>query len=258
MKVLERQLLRLQLPDPQYVRQIRLKSFEFGRYRSTPGHARIPSLVPKPSGDLLDKPVDFPLVRMNILPGDVRDELLISIFLSVEDERFLTRTFRTEIARAKEKAQFKGHVEARQTRRRVQFSVGNIVDAISAFANNTAYFLDPRLAAIVVFSSATRRIAGSHDSEDDGLEKLFIVRRKRTIDKNVLILHPARLAARTVAMASRISFAEKCVASPFGFKMRTPSFVTPRTLGVFVSALAASLRVSLGPRVFLEPFAMGR
>src|SRR5271166_2081005 len=81
-------------------------------------------------------------------------------------------------------------------------------------------------------SRATRRVAGADDREDESLEVDLVIGRKRTVDENVPALHRDERMARALAIAACSSFAEKWVALPFGFRMRTPSSVIPSTLSL--------------------------
>jgi hypothetical protein len=136
---------------------------------------------------------------MDVLPGNVGDEFLITIALPDEDDAaFLPVPAGSETFGAEEKTKFKWHIEARQTRFRVEFGLGNVVDGKTALSNDSADLVDPVFCAVIGLERAPRQFS---------------------------------LAAKTAATALATSREETCVAGP-DLQMITPSAVMPASPGL--------------------------
>jgi hypothetical protein len=161
-----------------------------------------------------------------------------------------------ESFRPEKEPEFERHIEARQTRVRVRLGLGNVVDGIGAPTDDSADLLKPDFPAIIGFAGATRREAGAHDSKDDSLEMVLIVSGERTVYENVSPAHPEERAARTLEIAASSSETVKCVARPFGLRMRTPSNVVPKTFDAFRLATLDPFRLTAFDALRLATFAV--
>jgi hypothetical protein len=106
------------------------------------------------------------------------------------------------------------------------------VDAVRALANNSADLLETNFSSVIGFSRATRCEAGAHDGKYYGFEMGSIVVGEGTVYENVPSAHPDVRADRTLEIAASSCGTVKCVARPFGLRMRTPSEVVPSTFDV--------------------------
>ncbi len=181
---------------------------------------------------------------MDVLPANVRNELLVAELLAIEDQKLLARLYTsTKFFRPEKQTQLKRHIESGKSRIRVWLGLRNIVNAVTTLTNNSNYFINSNLTAVVILARASGIKPRALDRKDYCLEVSVVVSRKRTIDKDVVVVQ--RLPRRALATALRTSFALKCVAEPLGFRIGTPSFVvpsTPSTLRYLFSELAPSRR----------------
>jgi hypothetical protein len=118
------------------------------------------------------------------------------------------------------------------------------MNAIGAFPNYPANLLKPDFPAVIGFTRAARRKPRANDREDDRLKISLIVVGKGTVYENVPSAHSDARAARTLEIAASSCGTEKCVARPFGLRMRTPSEVVPNTFEVLRLATLEVLRLT--------------
>jgi hypothetical protein len=89
-------------------------------------------------------------VRTNILTSDVGQELLVPVWLGIEDDSCLSLMWpRTKQLSAKDDSEFKGHIETGESVGVVKFRTRNIVDRESAVADDARDLLDANLASVV-------------------------------------------------------------------------------------------------------------
>jgi hypothetical protein len=71
------------------------------------------------------------------------------------------------------------------------------VDAIRAFENDFADFIESDLSAVIILPGTTRFESGTNDREHDRLEIDLIVRRKGAVDEDVpTVISPTASLAR--------------------------------------------------------------
>ena len=93
----------------------------------------------------------------NIVTRNVRDELLVSVALPIEDQAVLLLVHTcSKVLCPKEDAQFEGHVEPRQAGIGIGLRAGYIVNAISAAFDQAQDFADPHLTRIIDLQRAAR------------------------------------------------------------------------------------------------------
>ena len=128
---------------------------------------------------------DFLRVRVNILAGDIRHELLIAKALPVEYQALLLALQPRPVAfRPKKDAQLKRHVESRQLACRVQFRSTDIVDAVRALLDELHDFIDTRAAAVIDLSSTASHKSTSDYGEYQGIEELLVFAIEWTVYEN--------------------------------------------------------------------------
>jgi hypothetical protein len=95
----------------------------------------------------------------------------------IDDQGFLLRlSSSAEFAGSQEKAEFQWHIESGQARFHIRLGSRDVVNAIAAFGDDPADFVDAHFPTVVIFSSASRREPRSDDREDERFEKMMIVR----------------------------------------------------------------------------------
>jgi hypothetical protein len=94
---------------------------------------------------------------------------------------------RSETSRAQKQAQFKRHVEARQRRDSVRLGARDIMHAVAAFVDDSAYLLEPIDRRIVGFKSTPRSETTSNEGEYRRVEKQPVAIVERAIDENVAL-----------------------------------------------------------------------
>jgi hypothetical protein len=101
------------------------------------GHGRAPGGIPQPVAHPLNRLPRIAAMSLDILPGDVRQELLVAVLLAVQDKARLGSLLRATVPLAtEEQAEFEGHVEPGQSGRR-RFGPGDVVDAVAALGDDS-------------------------------------------------------------------------------------------------------------------------
>ena len=118
----------------------------------------------------------------DVLTAYVRDELLITELLDVQDQAvFLAVVISAVSLGTEEQAEFERHVKARQAVGRIELRAGEVMYPIPAFANQARDLVDPHLAAVVEFESATRLESAVDNCEDDRPEQVAVPRMMKTL-----------------------------------------------------------------------------
>ena len=106
----------------------------FDRYRS--GHARTSRNATKPVAHFVNGFVGNTLMALDVLTRNIRDELLITVPLGIENEKLLA--FQPPCAKCscrQVQAELERHVESRKPRDRPKFNSRQVVNSVHALAN---------------------------------------------------------------------------------------------------------------------------
>ena len=119
------------------------------------------------------------------------------------------------------------------------------MNAIVALFDDLADFVKPVFAAVIGFQGTTRSKSRADYCKNHGMKEGLEIFGKRTVDKNVLIIHLLLakvnfdeslwtfavwpLVDRNEAIASSSCLSVKCVARPRDLRITTPSWATPAT-----------------------------
>jgi hypothetical protein len=126
-------------------------------------------------------------VSLNILAGDVGNELSVAVIFRVEDKQvFPPQMTPTESPAAKIDPQFQWHVEPRQQARLIGFHARKIVDAQPALRNQPHDLVYADFRAIARFQSATRSKAGIVNYKHRSLEKRDVLLVERAINEDIV------------------------------------------------------------------------
>ena len=122
----------------------------------------------------------------DILTGDVRYELSVTVRITIEDEGTLPALVGWPVSLAAEKqSEFQRHVKAGQTSDGVQGHCRQIIYSKPALVNYPLDLGEPKLRCILILKSAASNEAEVIDPENNGVENWPIDRVKWAIDKNV-------------------------------------------------------------------------
>jgi len=96
-------------------------------------------------------------MRVDIHTRKIGDELLIPVWLSVEDQQpLLLLGCRSEPLGPEKNTEFQRHVESWKLGGGIQLRPRNVMNAITALSNQTIKLLDPRLTTIIHFPGGSR------------------------------------------------------------------------------------------------------
>lgn len=124
---------------------------------------------------------------VDIDPGDVRDELLIAVFLDIKDQQALVMlSFIAVPLGPEEQPQLERHVEPRQAIVAIELGPTNVVYAVPAFLDQIVELVDASLAAIVQLARRSGPEAARKDRENQRLEDWFVIRVEGTVYENVV------------------------------------------------------------------------
>jgi len=128
-------------------------------------------------------------MRMNVLPGYIRNEISVTITLSVQNQAaFLLLVAWAKALASKKKSQFKWHIEAWKSGIRVQFHGGKIVDPEFAVLNHPLDLRKAELSRVVVFQSTACNKTEITYSEDDRFKNWPVAWIEWAIDENMVTL----------------------------------------------------------------------
>lgn len=117
----------------------------------------------------------------------IRYEALIAKLLNIEDERhFFFLRLITKFFGSQKDSQFEWHVETREIVLPVGFGARDVMNAVSALANQSVEPVQPKLAAIIELLTGSRTKTAGKDCKNQCLEKLSIFGVKWTVNKNVV------------------------------------------------------------------------
>ena len=92
----------------------------------------------------------------------------------------------SEALAAQEETQFKGHVEARKIRCRVQLHRREVIDAEFTFLDEALNFGKAEICAVIFLKGAPGHKAQEVGSENDRTENVLVSRIERAIDEYVI------------------------------------------------------------------------
>jgi hypothetical protein len=146
----------------------------------------------QPLADLADGSPGVAAVRVDVLAGDVRDEPLETVALSIEHEARLPKMWLpSEAFAAQEQSKLERHVETRKARSR-QLGPGEIVDTEATSLDQVEDLVQPVLGGVVVLERApgeeTRVMDREHHGMEDGRELLI----HRAVEEDVVLV-PGKL-----------------------------------------------------------------
>lgn len=125
----------------------------------------------------------------NVLPGNIRNEISVTVRLSVQNQAvFFLLVIWAKALASKKKPQFKRHIEAGKTGGCVQFYRGKIIDPEFAFLNHPLDLRKAELGRIIVFQSTASDKTEIAYREDNCIEDRPITWVERAIDEDMVTL----------------------------------------------------------------------
>jgi len=160
-------------------------------------------------------------VRANVLPGDIRDELLVSVRLTVENKStFPPLNPDPEPFRGQEYSELQRHVEARQPVLAVELGAGQVMDGKPTLFDDREDRVDTNLAAIIYFKGAANAKATMDHGEHNRPEQRPVGIIERTIDENAGLV----IAEATISLCVPHSFRGSPAELPPRRSMSDPSW----------------------------------
>jgi len=88
---------------------------------------------------------------------------------------------------AEEHAKFKRHVKTRQGRFSIGFCPRDVMNAVTAFFDDLADFLEAIVRVVICFKRATRHKSGANDRKNNGVEEKLIAIVEGTVDEHIAV-----------------------------------------------------------------------
>jgi hypothetical protein len=124
-------------------------------------------------------------VSTNVLPGDIRQNLLVAILLLVQDQASFGRQLVGTIKAASQiEAELKWHVESWEWRGARDFNARNVMNGVLRALNQAPDLVESEISGIDLLESGTRKKPAIHYAKHDRLEHRGIPVVERTIDEN--------------------------------------------------------------------------
>ncbi len=128
-------------------------------------------------------------MRAYVVTGNIRDELLVAIGLTIENETELLFLERGSVAfAAEEDAEFERHVEARELIDRIKPDFRDVVNAKLALFDDALNLREPNIARVIRFTCTASYKAKIMDREHNGVKDRGVSVVKRTVDEDVVRL----------------------------------------------------------------------
>ena len=149
------------------------------------GNIALRLVISKPVPHNLDRNIRVVVVDTNVLPRDVRDELLVAVWFLGLQRGNCCHWF---VGRCPEQTELKGHIEAGEAIDSIETRPGNIMIAESAFLYDASDLVYPDFSCVGDFECGPRDKAAIKNREDDSIKYPFIRPVKRAVKKDIVVV----------------------------------------------------------------------